>query len=216
MASSEFKTLLCEELDRAADWFAPGELAYLALTSKPEGHLRDRLAFALHQRLSPQLVISREHPVRTDLAAFDASTGRLVMALEATALYTCNALVPMNLEWNRKKVARDIAKAQAIDGSAAVFALALVTHPHDIPDDSGCGAIKYVGQLASAIRRYGAEDLRTRADQILRATFGDIAPLSTGSIRSGEAFGVEVEVLFYLLCPVPSTRASRFRHRLWE
>ncbi|MFE5011829.1 hypothetical protein ACFRJ3_45880 [Streptomyces sp. NPDC056696] len=44
--------LLEKALLAAADSCAPGELAYLALTSKPELAIRDRLAWVLHRRLS--------------------------------------------------------------------------------------------------------------------------------------------------------------------
>lgn len=50
---------LAECLERAAESFAPGELAYLALTSKIERPLQNRLAWSLHTQL-PGRVVSRE------------------------------------------------------------------------------------------------------------------------------------------------------------
>lgn len=40
--------LLVENLEKAAESFAPDELAYLALTSKIERPWQDRLAWSLH------------------------------------------------------------------------------------------------------------------------------------------------------------------------
>ncbi len=73
------------ELDK--EWHGPGELAYYALTSKIEGQIRDKLAFALHRQLEKDgFVVSREWN-RTDIAVLDTSTepesARLLLELKA-------------------------------------------------------------------------------------------------------------------------------------
>src|SRR5438105_184489 len=67
----------------AAASFDPGELAYLALTSKVEHAVRDRLAWALSKRGH---CVAREWR-RTDLAVLDEA-GDPRAALEAKATYT--------------------------------------------------------------------------------------------------------------------------------
>ena len=60
---------LDDSLQASAKSFAAGELAYLALTSKVELPIRDRLAWCLHTSL-PNRVVAREWK-RCDLAVLD-------------------------------------------------------------------------------------------------------------------------------------------------
>ncbi len=67
--------------------FGADELAFLALTSKVELPVRDRLAYALFERL-PDRLVAREWK-RVDLAVLARRpTPFPVMLLEAKALYT--------------------------------------------------------------------------------------------------------------------------------
>ena len=65
--------------------FEEDQLAFLALTSKPELQIRDALAWRLHRAL-PDLIVSREWR-RTDLAVLDRA-GNPLMLLEAKAMAT--------------------------------------------------------------------------------------------------------------------------------
>jgi len=122
---------LAEWLEAAAASFAPGELAYLALTSKIERPLQDRLAWLLHTR-PPALVVSREWRA-TDIAILSAGAESPLVLLEAKAMYS------FDVPWEHRAGAtadprlmqQDIAKARALDphGTADVYALALAAHP---------------------------------------------------------------------------------------
>jgi hypothetical protein len=117
---------LAEWLEAAAASFAPGELAYLALTSKVERPLQDRLAWLLHTGL-PGLVVSREWRV-TDTVILSAGAQSPLVLLEAKAMY------PFDVAWEHRAGARayprlmrhDVAKARALDphGTADVYASA--------------------------------------------------------------------------------------------
>ena len=85
-------------LEAAAASFAPGELAYLALTSKIERPLQDRLAWLLHTRL-PDLVVSREWRA-TDIAILSAGAESPLVLLEAKAMYS------FDVAWNTARALR--------------------------------------------------------------------------------------------------------------
>lgn len=77
---------------KACASFAPGELAYLALTSKPELPIRDRLAWVLHAS-APGVIAAREWAAstakaRTDLAVLDEATHEPLGLIEVKAAYT--------------------------------------------------------------------------------------------------------------------------------
>lgn len=71
-------------LEAVAAGFRPGELAYLALTSKPEGAIRDRLAWALY---SSGHCAAREWRERCDLAVLNEA-GDPLAVVEFKAIFT--------------------------------------------------------------------------------------------------------------------------------
>jgi len=197
---------LLEELGRIGDSFQRDELAYLALTSKPEFAIRDALAFGLHRRLWPEFVVAREWG-RIDLAIL--SSGRPVLLLEAKAMYSMDAASELRPESEYPRVIReDIAKALVRAGDwAAVFALVLMTHPKTLPEASLGGVVKYLPTITRSFSRLvTSEEIGSRAREHLRADLTQIGPLDTGTIEAGSSFGVEVEIDWWLVGPVPMRR----------
>jgi hypothetical protein len=85
-ASAVSRRALQAALVDVAAAFAPGELAYLAHTSKPEHAIRDRLAWVLSQA---GYRVAREWRDRCDLAILDDDYDPLIV-LESKAAYTHN------------------------------------------------------------------------------------------------------------------------------
>lgn len=194
---------LAQCLERAAESFAPGELAYLALTSKIERPLQDRLAWSLHTQL-PALVVSREWR-NTDIAVLSDDGSSPVVLLEAKAMYSFDVgwpdrpTAPRYLQLMRD----DIAKAHQLDlhGTADVYALALVTHPHGLPRNLP-GVIKYLDPVRRAEHAAGsAVRLREMAAATLDAALPQLGTVRTGSLSGGAAFDVEVSVDYWLVGP---------------
>jgi len=140
-------------LELAAKSFASGELAYLALTSKIERPLQDRLAWCLHTQF-PGLVVSREWRA-TGIAILNGEATSPLLLLEAKAMYS------FDVAWEHRPNAsrypllmkNDVAKAHRIDqhDTADVYALGLVTHPLGLPRDLP-GVIKYQDSIRRALR----------------------------------------------------------------
>ncbi len=69
------KSQLIEVLNIVPHRFRKNELAFLALTSKIENHLRDKIAFVLHENFKDELIISREwndrNGKKADIAIFN-------------------------------------------------------------------------------------------------------------------------------------------------
>lgn len=194
---------LAQALEAAASTFAPGELAYLALTSKVELPLRDRLAWSLSTQL-PDLVVAREWKY-TDLAILD-QTATAIALVEATALYSFDVATPdrANVRKYRDKVEADIAKAFALlhGHQAAVFALVLVTHPMDaLPLDLD-GVIKYRTLIQAALNRATPERIRAGARATLASALDPLGPATLGSLMAGTAFGVRVIIDYRIVGPV--------------
>ncbi|WP_148081853.1 hypothetical protein [Streptomyces botrytidirepellens] len=206
--------LLVSALDKVGASFAPGELAYLALTSKPELPIRDRLAWALHTEL-PHCVVAREWKAaglpgraRTDLAVLDGPGRHPLALLEAKAAYTFDFAGEHRqaAAAYTQRVSDDLAKARlAAQGRpVAAYALMLLTHPMgtlvDLP-----GVIKYYADISRSVRSYTAEGLRALAGRTACTIFQELGPIRTGSLQGGVAFGTEVSVDYWLIGPVLQT-----------
>lgn len=203
--TDDLRAVLLDGLRGLDQRFRPGELAYLALTSKVELPLRDRLAFGLHERLWPEAVVAREHPVRTDLAILTPD-GAPRLLLEAKAFYSFDAA--RDPEWNkyRQRVVDDVAKAHRVAiESTEVFALAIVTHPL-VVGRTPPGVIKYEPGVAHALMTHGtAAKVLELADENLRTGMASLGPVHSGAIDAGQAMNVDVQLVWYLIGPTWSS-----------
>ncbi len=124
--SPDFTQHLVKALAAVATMFWPNELAYLALTSKVEGPIRDRLAFKLHEALSPTgRFVAREFR-RIAIAVIHED--KVCALIELKAMYTFDAL---DDDRYLARLDRDVSKCheQGCEG-AQVFTVLLATHPH--------------------------------------------------------------------------------------
>lgn len=197
--------VLKEELEGLSSSFMTGELAYLALTSKVEFPIRDRLAFRLHTRLGagPSRVAREWH--RTDLAVLKAD-GAPILLLEVKAMYSFDAVdSAVGLNNFHRQVLKDHGKSLRPEARGAeIYALLLVTHPKG-HCDKGLGAlVKYRTGIERAAKR-GIERVREDAAAAISKAFDDFRLVTTkGTLEAGSAFGVAVGIDYHLFGPLPA------------
>jgi hypothetical protein len=142
--------------------FESDELAYLALTSKPELQVRDRLAWRLHQELSPRLLVVGEWR-RCDLAILDGEAP--IACLEFKAAHTGDvdwgtaegvgarasfALQHGGTTYFEALLRADVRKARALAPKADVYVIVVLMHVFDpVPRDLA-SVMKYAGQLRAS------------------------------------------------------------------
>ncbi|MHA7191068.1 hypothetical protein ACX80N_12340 [Arthrobacter sp. MDT2-16] len=194
---------LAQALEDAAASFAPGELAYLALTSKVEQPLRDRLAWSLFTKL-PDLVVTREWKY-TDLAILDLHGAPLAL-IEAKALYTFDVVTPdrADVRKYKREVESDIAKAFTLlkGRPASVFALVLVAHPMGLPSAGFEDALKYQSKIKAALKNLPEQEVRVGAKKSLSSALAPVGRAVHGSLAGGTAIGVQVDVDYMVIEPV--------------
>jgi hypothetical protein len=203
----DFGPILREELERIHQLFEPNELAYLALTSKVELPIRDRLAFALHRRLDQRLVAREWKRVDLAILADDGSTPELL--LEAKALYTFDLIgEAVWVDRFPKKVRDDVAAMRArsdLVERTQLFALVLATHPLSEAGPQLRQLAKYSRGVGKAIAALGdAPAVLREADAAIRAALPDASEiLCTGEIWGGAAYGIEITVPYWLIAASP-------------
>ncbi len=202
----DFATLLTAELAHIHECFGENELAFLALTSKVELPIRDRLAYRLFNRL-PQLRVAREWK-RVDLAVLSAELPPVpLMLLEAKALYTFDLVGEEAwVERYPAKVARDVEKLGGLNDvrdETELFALVLATHPKGTIEPALRQIAKYSSGISKAIKALGdASAVAGAAGSFLQSRLERFGPVQSGEIAAGEAYGVHVEVHFSLVGPI--------------
>jgi hypothetical protein len=125
--------------------FEDGELAYLALTSKPELYVRDRLAWALSKAGHD---VAREWR-RLDLVILRDGLPEAVVQLKV--MYAGEAYLERHMRLYRPSIARDIESARRLAPDAEAFVLVVVTSVLDPVPRRLDGLVKY----AATLRRPG-------------------------------------------------------------
>lgn len=183
--------------------FTPDSLAYLALTSKDERLLCGALARRLHGEFcdDAEILVRREWPVpndtrkRVDVAVL--RPGEPVALIEAKAAMSFDLVKGTGRGFPASAVLEDIRRLRGIDVEAERFALLLVTDTKQLPSDEYDPALPY----AEERRRHGVID-EPRMMAGFRRFLGAVGHppvVDWGRVAGGVAFGVEVDVLYWLL-----------------
>lgn len=192
--------------------FRPNEIAYLALTSKPEREIRDRLAFHLYLKLKQDgLLVSRECHIgkgkHADIAILhgDGSGQVVVEALIELKVYSFFNLDykvhPKMQEKIAKNVSADFKKCRKYANE--VFCLFLASNiekedfPSDLPYDDIVTSWKSWLSYKKSVKRRKKEKVKEEMGKFFKKKKWEI--ISEGEVMGGSAFNLEVSVPYWLL-----------------
>ena len=196
-----FEKLLKRHLQGLNTKFMPNELAYLALTSKVEHPIRDRLAFSLHSdaKLCNKYLIAREWK-RFDLAIIGSGNEPAAL-VELKAMYTFDMFAPKaalqypgKINSDREKTFNYISKHELPNTEG--YTLLLATHIDGDIQDEHVGIVKY----AKGIRKFGSTDMAQVLKKV-ESHFSMHKQSCKGKIVAGNAFGYKVSILYWLHGP---------------
>jgi hypothetical protein len=199
--------LIASRLESVSSSFAPDEIAFLALTSKIERPIVDRLSFALFSELQfPEWLVAREWPIpgygRVDLAILKQGVPHTMLEAKAMASFDCTRDGEKQSEYPKLLQADLDRLAGALLPDTQVFSLLIATHPLDPLLSESHGVLKYVGGFNGALRRYaGAKRVREVCEENLMKYLREALPSVAGTISGGAAFGTRVELLWWLFGP---------------
>lgn len=180
-------------LSRVGQTFAVNELAYLALTSKVEAPIRDKLAFGLHEQIGDQYLVAREWD-RVDLAVLSPDQTPLAL-LELKAMYSFDDAARYC-----RITEEDEQKTRAFSPhSGAVYSLLLATHVGDAVPRSLRRIVKYDGDINRALRRHGgAGTVRDALLERMDAALSGRNLVASGTMHGGTVHGLPVDVAYWL------------------
>ena len=190
-----------EALQEIEDCFAENELAYLALTSKIELPIRDRLAYLLYKKSESvqDLLISREWK-RFDLALLENSAPSLI--LEAKAMYSFDMFTRNGPNIYPSKIQNDVEKfakyssANTENSVPEFYTLLLATHPNSPPQRSLDIVVKY-NRGINNYKPPSKNEFLKKVDEY----FHKHKQYASGEIKGGIAFGVDVSVFYWIFGP---------------
>jgi hypothetical protein len=177
--------------------FEDGELAYLALTSKIEHPIRDRMAFHLHTKFAEDhFLIAREWR-RVDIAVISPQ-GNPACLVELKAMYTFDALE--RRPWFVAPVDSDLKKISQYNlPSTNIFAVILGTHVHGTVSPEFTEVVKYADLIERAYSKNSrSQSIRDLALEAVRNLYADRIGFQ-GHLPAGSAFGLEVTMHWWLV-----------------
>lgn len=185
-------------LSKVLDNWDRNELAYLAMTSKIEFPFRDRLAHELYKKLGMEPQVAREWR-KTDIAIL--GNGSPITLIELKAMFTAELTTDIGLRDYVERVEKDLLKARSLTASGEVYAILLATHPTSRYPNHLKGVAKYYFGVNRAFTSNNEDqsEIRAKADERLRRKIGDNRIADFGSLDGGKAFGVGVDVLYWLI-----------------
>jgi hypothetical protein len=145
------KTEIIKIVSEIQDEFAKDELAYLAVTSKIENPLRDKIAFALHKSLNQDYLICREWQRvkgnRTDLAIIEGKENepKLLIEFKARSVPGYSSTYTDHLLSDLKKMAK------VADDSTALYCIFFNTCIEKRIDSKFIKAVKYLNRINNRI-----------------------------------------------------------------
>lgn len=195
---------LATTLSELGTAFEPGELAYLALTSKAELPIRDRLAWRLQNRLGDAYVVSREWR-RADIAVLEHDVPRL--QVEAKAMYGFDVLSAAGRGKYLAKLRADAIKMSLLAPDAVPHLLALITYVDgSIETHLRQHVVKYSSGIAAALQKHaGALAVQAQARDLWESDIAQLGgPVRRFNIQGGAVWGATVQVDAYLMGPLSS------------
>jgi len=203
-------SLLLNAIDHLSQSFSLDELAYLALTSKPELHIRDRIAWHIHS-LNQKILVAREWHNRDLVLLYKLQP---VCIVELKAMYTFDAIYNPNkfIKWMRE----DINKARKESTrETEIYSVILAVHPHaEIPEESQ-GVVKFYKGINRAFHKNSnsSSAIKTRARNNFEDQFKRCPKLHYGGeIHAGSAFKIGVDILYWIYGPFKKQTRSHGRH----
>lgn len=194
---------LVETLRGTSSAFAQDELAYLALTSKAEQPLRDRIAWNLQATLGEAYIVSREWR-RADIAVLQGDVA--LIQVEAKALYTFDVLSAVSRAKFLARLTADGLKMAALAPDSAAFLLALITHVDGpIEPHLRKHVVKYSNGIRAALTKQGgdASAVRSKARRSWEAELAQFtSPWHRFDIEGGQQWGLRVDIDAYLVGPL--------------
>ena len=174
--------------------FEPGELAFLAATSKIEQPIRDRLSWRLQQTLKDYDVVREWR--RADIAILKDKSP--VAVIELKAMYTFDAALNNHMQFVAA-ISKDEQKALKLVGpDVPIFTILLAAHPKPINPDLMKPFIKYRNDIIRSLRTATCKRVADEADRIVTDSFLSKAPRNLAFrhiIRgNGESFTVPFDV----------------------
>ena len=198
---NKLDNLLIKPLENTVKEFGKDELAFLALTTKIELPLRDRLAYVLHKKLSKQnFIVSREW-YRVDLAILKDNKPKVLVELKAMYTFDAvnengyykSAIVYLKDDMNRRR-------QSLADKDTNIFGILLATHPKKRIPSKLRGVVKYQQGINGAFKKFSNEkEVFNVANKRVDKFIGKNKIIKKGVLKGGSAFGIETDVLYWII-----------------
>lgn len=181
--------------------FRKNELAYLALTSKPEATLRDRIALRIRIQIARSkllMVVAREFWKRVDLAVVDKTTCAPRVFVEMKCWHTAN------VDGLKAALGKDISKCRNVlaqhEPRVPTYVVLALIHQDKPVEPALDRVVKYQRQIRRAYRNRTSARVLAEYMSSLTSAFPGMRRLAVPTFV-GKEFGVGVEIHWLVVTP---------------
>ncbi|MCW9705802.1 hypothetical protein [Fodinibius salsisoli] len=197
--------LLVNKLEETLDHFSQNELAYLALTSKIEMPIRDKVAFQIQKELNSEgFIASREwiyDRKRCDLAILNQD--HPIALIEFKAMYHFDVLLnnsrPNKFE---TEIEKDVQKSKNISWpKTKIFEVLLSTNPKRQIKKQLKGIVKYYSDINRSLRKVDSPQIIDEEVNLRVNNWYKDHTVETGLIKCGESLNIPTELRYWVIGP---------------
>ncbi|MGB8226692.1 MAG: hypothetical protein WCE45_07530 [Sedimentisphaerales bacterium] len=201
--------LLLDTLNSVPKKFAKNELAYLSLTGAIEHPFRDKWAFILYKKLFNRgFIVSREWNKRDLVILRNQSNSKPEpkVLIELKLMYTSDAQTEKSRAKFIQKLKDDEKKAKKAQKMAVqncdIYLVLLMVNPCKPIEEKYGGIIKYHKKINSALKKHiTPKEVKKNAIREIQSCFKKAKFIRPRFSKCGigKAFGVEAELLYWLI-----------------
>lgn len=200
----DINNLFQSSLEKFPSQFQPNELAYLALTSKPEGQLRDAIAFYMYQNMnSEEYGCAREWKHRADFAILNGQKPLLLCEYKCAYTFDCIDNNSVGVGYGTS-VIKDLGKS-LIDAEefTSIYACLFLVHPKSKVNGKFNGAVKYAYKINKSLSQFAEDRILIMAKTNMTNYFTQWGAIPRVAVQDiGSAYGVNVNLLSFLIGPL--------------
>lgn len=200
----DLNSLFQSSLNKFYSQFQSNELAYLALTSKPEGQLRDAIAYYLYQNMnSEEYGCAREWKHRADFAVIKDHKPLSLCEYKCAYTFDCVDNNSVGVRYGTSMI-KDLSKSiMDAEEFTDIYACLFLVHPREKVKEKYFGTAKYAYKINRSLNQFSEDRVLMMAKTNMVNYFKQWGIEPRTEIQNiGKAYEINVSLLTFLIGPL--------------
>jgi len=199
----DLTSLFHSSLEKFVSQFQPNELAYLALTSKPEGQLRDAIAFYMYQNISSEEFCCAREWRDADFAILKGQESLLLCEYKCAYTFDCVDNKSAGVRYG-KSVIQDLNKT-IINAreTTSIYACLFLIHPKGKILAKYHDGVKYAHRINRSLEQCPEDRILITAKTNMINYFNQWGVTPIVAVQDiGNAYDIDVSLVSFFIGPL--------------